>query len=89
MTITFRQKTGNEDLDSLNSLLYKNSKGRYELCRTKDLLKWYMKDYDENGRNRVIRNYAEIDDILQCMNIYVIGMFKAIKIKWRKVEENN
>lgn len=85
MEIIFRQKSGYESLDNLNNLLYKNSKGRFELRRTKNLLKWYMIDYDESGKNRIIRNYDEIGDILECMNIEIINIFKGVKIEWKEV----
>lgn len=85
MEIIFREKSGYDSLDKLNDLLYKNSKGRYELKRTKDLLKWYMIDYDECGKDRIIRNYDEIGDILECMNIEIINILKGIKIEWKEV----
>ena len=87
MEIVFRNKSGNKSLDSLNDLLYKNSKGRFELRRTKDYLKWYMIDYDEVGKYRTIRAYREIGDILECMHIEVINIFKAVSIKWKEMEE--
>ena len=83
MKIFFREKSGYKSLDDLNDLLYKNSKGRFELRRTKDLLKWYMIDYDEIGNNRIIRNYNEIGDILDCMHIEIINLFKAVIINWK------
>ena len=86
MEIVFRNKTGNESLDRLNDLLYKNSKGRYELRRTKDYLKWYMIDFDEKGTDRVVRNYNEIADILDCMHIEVINILKAVMISWKEKE---
>lgn len=87
MEIVFRNKSGNKSLNSLNDLLYKNSKGRFELRRTKDYLKWYMIDYDEVGKYRTIRSYREIGDILECMHIEVINIFKAVSIKWKEMEE--
>ena len=86
MEIIFRKKSGYKSLDELNNVLYKNSKGRFELKRTKDLSKWYMIDYDETGNNRIIRNYTEIGDILECMHIEVINLVKAIKINWKVSE---
>lgn len=88
MEIVFRDRTGYESLDNLNDLLYKNSKGRFELRRTKDLKRWYMLDFDENGKNKIIKDYDEIDDILQCMHIYVVNIFKAVKINWEEKECN-
>lgn len=88
MEIIFRNKSGNKNLDSLNDLLYKNSKGRFELKRTKDYCKWYMIDYDETGKNKIIRNYKEIGDILECMHIEIIHIFKAVLIKWKESESN-
>ena len=88
MEIVFRNKTGNESIDNLNDLLYKNSKGRFELRRTKDYIRWYMIDYDETGKNRIIRNYDEIGDILECMHIEIINRIKAVGINWEEMEWN-
>lgn len=88
MEIIFKNETGNKSLDSLNDLLYKNSKGRFELKRTKDYFRWYMLDYDETGKDRVIRNYNEIGDILECMHIEVINILKAVWIEWKEKECN-
>jgi len=87
MEIIFRNKTGYENLDNLNDLLYKNSKGRFELRRTKDYQRWYMIDFDETGRNRVVRNYDEIGDILECMHIEIINILKAVGINWEEKEQ--
>ncbi len=88
MEIIFRNKTGNKSLDSLNDLLYKNSKGRFELRRTKDYWRWYMIDFDETGKNRIIRNYDEIGDILECMHIEIINLHYAVSINWKEKECN-
>lgn len=48
-----------------NKKLHKQSCGRYELLKSK----YYMIDYDETGRNRIIRKYNEIKEIIDCMNL--------------------
>lgn len=86
MEIIFRNRTGYKSLDSLNDLLYKNSKGRFELRRTKDKFRWYIIDYDETGKNRVIRNYKEIGDILECMHIDILHIHYAVTLNWKEME---
>lgn len=88
MEIVFRDRTGYENLDNLNDLLYKNSKGRFELRRTKDYQRWYMLDFDEIGKYRIIRSYNEIGDILECMHIEVINRLKAVGVNWEEKECN-
>ena len=85
MELIFRTKTDNIVLNSLNDKLYKNSKGRFELRQTTDGSKYYMIDFDEQGQNRVIKNYKELIDILDCMHIVVLELNKNI-IRWKLKE---
>lgn len=68
MEIIFKKYDKNNKLDMYNKELAKNSKGRFEIFKSKNN-KIYLLDYDECGYNRVIRTYNEIDDILSCMGM--------------------
>lgn len=64
MILGFRSYDKNNKLDMINKKLYKNSKGRFTLCKSKRGV-FYLLDSDD----KVVRNYNEIYDILECMHI--------------------
>lgn len=78
MILRFIEKTENKILNDINNALYKNSKGRFELKQSKKGI-LYMIDYDEIGKNRIMRNYDEIIDLLEIMSIDKSLIKKIIK----------
>jgi len=65
MKIIFKRYNLKNDLDFFNKMLAKASYDRYELRQSKDG-KYYLYDFDENGYDAIIRNRAEITDIIDC-----------------------
>lgn len=65
MEIWFKNYDLNNDLDFFNKILTKASKDRFELRKSKNG-KYYLYDFDEVGYNAVVRNKAEIKDIIEC-----------------------
>lgn len=67
-TIVFRKYDLSNKLDLANKKLYKNSKGRFEIMKSK-IGRLYMLDYDETGRQHIIRSYKEINELLRIFGI--------------------
>lgn len=62
MEIVFKNYDLNNDLDLLNKILARASKDRFELRQdTKN--RYYLYDFDDR---EVIRNKAEVKDIIEC-----------------------
>lgn len=62
MNIWFKNYDLNNDLDFFNKVLLKASQDRFELRKSKNN-KYYLYDFDDRG---VIRNRAEVKDIIEC-----------------------
>ena len=64
--IVFKSYDKYNKLDMFNKELSKNSKGRFELRKSKNDI-YYLYDYDFR---EVTRNKKELRDILECMHLY-------------------
>lgn len=62
MKIWFKKYDLNNDLDFFNKVLLKASQDRFELRKSKNN-KYYLYDFDDR---EVIRNKAEVKDIIEC-----------------------
>ena len=62
MKIWFKKYDLNNDLDFFNTVLLKASQDRFELRKSKNN-KYYLYDFDDR---EVIRNKAEVKDIIEC-----------------------
>lgn len=62
MKIWFKKYDLNNDLDFFNEVLLKASQDRFELRKSKNN-KYYLYDFDDR---EVIRNKAEVKDIIEC-----------------------
>ena len=62
MKIWFKKYDLNNDLDFFNKVLLKASQDRFELRKSKNN-KYYLYDFDDR---EVIRNRAEVKDIIEC-----------------------